>query len=150
LLLVTSWTPCFIGLGLLAYFTSLFTDMYGSLIHTIFVVDFPRWRRFLTRWFCDRIHSVTCKNLYMTYFPVNIIVYECFWRRLRLIMTLYQRILICCLHFLLLEKCSRLDIRVCALSLNWIVFSSSCKVDNTSFSDLDLWLWIHKACLLHA
>jgi hypothetical protein len=84
-IIFTGKTPCFIGLGLLAYFTSLFTDMYGSLIHTIFVVDFPRWRRFLTRWFCDRIHSVTCKNLYMTYFPVNIIVYECFWRRLRLI-----------------------------------------------------------------
>jgi hypothetical protein len=33
--------------------------------------------------------------------------------------------------------------------LNWIVFSWSCKVYNISFSDLNLWLWIHKVCLLH-
>jgi hypothetical protein len=32
--------------------------------------------------------------------------------------------------------------------LNWIVFSWSCKVYNISFSDLNLWLWIHKVCLL--
>ena len=92
-------------------------SMYESLVHTIFVVDFPSWRRFLTRWFCDRILSVTCKNLYMTYFPVNIIVYECFWGSVRLIMTLYQRIFICCIHFLLLL--SRLDIRACDLTCLW-------------------------------
>jgi hypothetical protein len=47
---LTSKNKTRFGLGLFKYFTSLFTDMYELLVHTIFVVDFPRWRRFLTRW----------------------------------------------------------------------------------------------------
>ena len=83
----------------------------------VYLCRFCILEHFLIMWFWDRIFSVTCKKLYMTYFPVNIVVCECFWRSIRLIMTRYQRRLICCLHFLLLEKNSSLDIRACALSI---------------------------------